>query len=151
MAAHNAKRSIWIILRKNRGLWTVYNEIFSTNFVRKCVEIKVENFCGLRVKNVRYRGRAVALSGFVKSLKQDWMDDCRPRNGHSPKWWPIRERIKGLSTLGTREPVPGCRHKMLLCSHFKYLVCDCVHNYRIYSINRPGRLLNFWSLRVGAY
>ena len=24
-------------------------------------------------------------------------------------------------------------------------------NYRIYSINRPGRLLNFWTLRVGAY
>ena len=23
-------------------------------------------------------------------------------------------------------------------------------NYRIYSINRPGRLLNFWILRVGA-
>ena len=23
--------------------------------------------------------------------------------------------------------------------------------YRIYSINRPGRLLNFWTLRVGAY
>ena len=24
-------------------------------------------------------------------------------------------------------------------------------NYRIYSIKRPGRLLNFWTLRVGAY
>ena len=24
-------------------------------------------------------------------------------------------------------------------------------SYRIYSINRPGRLLNFWTLRVGAY
>ena len=23
--------------------------------------------------------------------------------------------------------------------------------YRIYVINRPGRLLNFWTLRVGAY
>ena len=23
--------------------------------------------------------------------------------------------------------------------------------YRIYSINRPGRLLNFWTFRVGAY
>ena len=23
--------------------------------------------------------------------------------------------------------------------------------YRIYSINRPGRILNFWTLRVGAY
>ena len=26
-----------------------------------------------------------------------------------------------------------------------------VVGYRIYSINRPGRLLNFWTLRVGAY
>ena len=25
------------------------------------------------------------------------------------------------------------------------------HTYRIYSINRPGRLLNFWTMRVGAY
>ena len=24
-------------------------------------------------------------------------------------------------------------------------------NYRIYSFNRPGRLLNFWTLRLGAY
>ena len=24
-------------------------------------------------------------------------------------------------------------------------------SYRIYSINRPGRLLNFWTLRVGTY
>ena len=26
-----------------------------------------------------------------------------------------------------------------------------VYIYRIYSIKRPGRLLNFWTLRVGAY
>ena len=26
-----------------------------------------------------------------------------------------------------------------------------ISKYRIYSINRPGRLLNFWTLRVGAY
>ena len=25
------------------------------------------------------------------------------------------------------------------------------YKYRIYSINRPGRLLHFWTLRVGAY
>ena len=35
--------------------------------------------------------------------------------------------------------------------------CVCVVSdpnncrYRIYSINRPGRLLNFWTSRVGAY
>ena len=119
MAAHNAKRSISIIFRKNRGLWRVYNEIFSTNFVRKCVEIKVENLCGLRVKNVPYGGRAVALSGFVKSLKQDWMDDCRPPWVGTPQNnGPYGKSLKGLSTLGTREPVPG---------HGTGTKCCCVH------------------------
>ena len=33
-----------------------------------------------------------------------------------------------------------------LCSQALYRL-----SYRIYSINRPGRLLNFWTLRVGAY
>ena len=31
-----------------------------------------------------------------------------------------------LSTLGAREPVPGYRHKMVLCSHFEYPICVCV-------------------------
>ena len=31
------------------------------------------------------------------------------------------------------------------------LLILAIANYRIYSINRPGRLLNFWTLRVGAY
>ena len=56
---------------------------------------------------------------------------------------PYGKRLKGLSTLGTRKPVPGYRHKMVLCSRFEYPICDCVHNYRIYSINRPERLLIF--------
>ena len=33
---------------------------------------------------------------------------------------------------------------------FNYFLAD-VYNYRIYSINHPGRLLNFWTLRGGAY
>ena len=33
----------------------------------------------------------------------------------------------------------------------KSIPTDSKHDYRIYSINRPGRLLNFWTLRVGAY
>ena len=32
----------------------------------------------------------------------------------------------GLSALDSREPVPGYRHKMVLCSHFEYQICDCV-------------------------
>ena len=36
---------------------------------------------------------------------------------------------------------------------FKKLINYILHSgdYRIYSIKRPGRLLNFWTLRVGAY
>ena len=41
---------------------------------------------------------------------------------------PVKIEIKSLSSI--------------LCLSFVY---------RIYSINRPGRLLNFWTLRVGAY
>ena len=36
-----------------------------------------------------------------------------------------------------------------LCSHFIHFFKSKM--YRIYSINRPGPLLNFWTLRVGAY
>ena len=32
--------------------------------------------------------------------------------------------------------------------HLKFLIS---FSYRIYSINRPGRLLHFWTLGVGAY
>ena len=32
-----------------------------------------------------------------------------------------------------------------------YFCFPPLQNYRIYSIKRPGRLLNFWTLRVGAY
>ena len=43
-------------------------------------------------------------------------------------------------------------HKMAVFSsanNLYFLVIGV--NYRIYSINRPGHLLNFWTLRVGAY
>ena len=35
----------------------------------------------------------------------------------------------GLSALGAREPVPGYRQKMALCSHLGYHICKCVHSY----------------------
>lgn len=35
----------------------------------------------------------------------------------------------GLSTLGAREPVPGYRQKMALCSHLGYQICKCVDSY----------------------
>ena len=33
----------------------------------------------------------------------------------------------------------------------KISIKHMVWEYRIYSINRPGHLLNFWTLRVGAF
>ena len=35
--------------------------------------------------------------------------------------------------------------------NFTHQINNKLLTYRIYSINRPGRLLNFWTLRVGAY
>ena len=41
---------------------------------------------------------------------------------------------------------------LLISSSFVLKGSENMHfKYRIYSINRPGRLLNFWTLRVGAY
>ena len=38
----------------------------------------------------------------------------------------------GLFTLGAWEPLPGYRHKTVLCSHFEYpILCDCVHSYAL--------------------
>ena len=45
-----------------------------------------------------------------------------------------------LSTLGAREPVPGYRYQMVLCSHFEYQICDCVHSYSILPCQTPFNL-----------
>ena len=49
----------------------------------------------------------------------------------------ISETIYGLSTLGPREPVTGYRHKMMLCSHLEYQICNCVHSYPISPCGTP--------------
>ena len=36
-----------------------------------------------------------------------------------------------MSTLGTRQPVPEFRQKMVLCSHLEYPICVCVYSYFI--------------------
>ena len=44
-----------------------------------------------------------------------------------------------------------CLGGVQICRHFDTFVFFFSPIGRIYSINRPGRLLNFWTLRVGAY
>ena len=41
--------------------------------------------------------------------------------------------------------------KLTVLIHTLLLLSSHYTGYRIYSINRPGRLLNFWTLIVGAY
>ena len=50
-------------------------------------------------------------------------------------------------------PTPLGRNKRTVPnkSHLGKLFARHTDLYRIYSINRPGRLLHFWTLRVGAY
>ena len=50
---------------------------------------------------------------------------------------------KGLSTLGDRVPVPGCWHKMVLCSHFEFPIYDCLHSYSM----SPCQAL-FWNMSL---
>ena len=42
-----------------------------------------------------------------------------------------------LSTLGVQECVAGYRHKMVLCSHLEYSICNCVHSYSISPCQTP--------------
>ena len=73
---------------------------------------------------------ALHQSLFKCFFKQERSPNCRLEN-----CW------KSLSTLGTREPVPGYRHKMALCSQFEYPIWDCVHSYSISPCQTP-----FWNL-----
>ena len=41
--------------------------------------------------------------------------------------------------------VLGYRHKMLLCSHFEYLIYDCVHSYSILPCQMP-----LWNMSLAA-
>ena len=54
------------------------------------------------------------------------------------------ERCTGIAKVKGRIP-----YKPEFFSGFLFATAKVA--YRIYSINRPGRLLNFWTLRVGAY
>ena len=45
-----------------------------------------------------------------------------------------------LSTLGVQECVAEYRHKMVLCSHLEYLICNHVHSYSISPCQTP-----FWN------
>ena len=55
--------------------------------------------------------------------------------------WRLEDCWKNLSTLGTREPVPWYRYKMVLCSQFEYPIWDCVHSYSISPCQTP-----FWDM-----
>ena len=59
--------------------------------------------------------------------------------------------------LSTQYPLEKCsvvwsaRARSLFLVAYLRCVSSGLLDYRIYSINRPGRLLNFWTLKVGAY
>ena len=60
-----------------------------------------------------------------------WVPSSVYRTGYTlPK-----ELSRELPTLGSWEPVPGYSwHKMVLCSPFEYLICNCIHNYAILNL-----------------
>ena len=41
---------------------------------------------------------------------------------------------EGLFILGAREPVPRYRHKMVLCSHFEFPICDLQRSLSYFAV-----------------
>ena len=61
-------------------------------------------------------------------LRERWRLKGFPSRFHPLQGW-------GLSPLGSLQPVPGQRHKMVLCSQFEYPICNCVHNYSTFAMS----------------
>ena len=57
----------------------------------------------------------------------------------------LSQFFEELSTLGVRERVAGYRHKMVLCPHLEYLICNHVHSYSISPCQTP-----FWNTILAA-
>ena len=79
------------------------------------------------------------LSGLSRILKDRRFESKRQKTSHSVQCSAVACG-KSFSRFH--------KQKSLLTSQRKE---QCIIEYRIYSINRPGRLLNFWTLRVGTY
>ena len=52
-------------------------------------------------------------------------------------WIEIGKKCWKLSTLSARDPVPGYRHKIMLCSHLENPICIYVHSYLISPCQTP--------------
>ena len=66
---------------------------------------------------------------------------------------PLNTVFHCMANIGTRNSYLKTLDGLLIPANRSKHSPDVLifHSYRIYSINRPGHLLNFWTLRVGAY
>ena len=61
-------------------------------------------------------------------LWERWRLKGFPSRFHPLQGW-------GLSPLGSLQPVPGQRRKMVLCSQLEYPICNCVLNYSTFAMS----------------
>ena len=74
--------------------------------------------------------KKTSRNNYLETALHQSLSKCFFKQERSPNCR-LEDCWKSLSTLGTREPVPGYRHKMVLCSQFEYPIWDCVHSYSI--------------------
>ena len=89
--------------------------------------------------------RLYALSG-LRVRKVAATTSSMPPKAVSEVIFHLRDINQAMTNAWEKEFAPYSNTVKVIILKFTFFM-----PYRIYSINRPGRLLKFWTLRVGAY
>ena len=102
-------------------------------------------FSALVLPNFTYGLPVYGADDSGLTVIQNFLDRCFQRK-YTSKRTDVRERLEKTDRklFKVRSVDPDCPLSNIIPKKKET-------NYRIYSINRPGRLLNFLTLRVGAY
>ena len=112
----------------NFGVFSLYGD----DALEKALKTFVELLSSIPHSNLLVRKLLISVLGL-------WID-------HRSIWY----RVYYLH--GKTKKSNGSRHSVGEASFFFFFYsAQLIWIYRIYLINRPGRLLNFWTFRVGAY
>ena len=63
----------------------------------------------------------------------------------------VRDELKKVKPIFKKYILNSSLLKDFTIPYISVSFLQPLHIYRIYSIRRPGRLLNFWALRVGGF
>ena len=114
---------------------------------------------------LKFRSLKISLETFERSFHREEKTEILPRSTMGYMKFPLLSCTKvmwevkaGFATSVKQNVWPVVYIQLNVYLNVTWeerptsICCRCpVHWYRIYWINRPGRLLNFWTLRMGAY